>query len=223
VSDEGTYCRAILPRVLTDLEEQNTGCGARAMVLAMEETRASIVAGPFVPVDRGLLRMSLAVYDFQAGPTSYVARIIVTGPAATYGVVMELGRLPGKRGPSWRVLYYGPGADGLPDGWRSGWVYRKLKGAVDSLARQLKAERTKMAKAKALAFGGVAESAGTADSFRAQACFILARAIARKIHARGIKAHGFAAKEVPNVAPRFERLYREELTAAGILRQDGRS
>lgn len=191
----------VIPRVLTELEERIRGAGRRAAAVAMVETQAAVVVSPLLPVNLGFLRRGIVVSEIEEKPDRLVAKLTITGVAQVYGIVMEYSRRAGARGPSWKHLGLAPGSTRLADGWRGSWVNRKLRGAVTSLAQQLRAAR-----------GGK----GDATSFEKQAVFLLARAIARKIHLRGIAAKRFVASEVPNVQGRFNAAFRLELRAGGV-------
>lgn len=203
----------VIPRVLTELESRVRGAGKRAATVAMAQTQAAIVGAPDFPVNFGLLRRSISVTDVEELPDKLVARIVVTGAASVYGVVIEFSRRPGARGPNWRHLGLAPGSATLAEGWRGSWVNRKLRAVVDQIAASLQAKRREAA--------GKKPRKTVPDTFRKQAVFLLARAIARNIHARGITARRFAGREEPNVAPRFRAAFALELRAAGVTGPGG--
>jgi hypothetical protein len=140
-----------------------------------------------VPANTGALSRSLSVQ-----PVRVQAGKVKTGIQSPlpYAPIMDSGRQPGRR-LWWGWLLYGRGAERNPEGWKTGWVRRQMRAVVDEYARNLQAAYISTHKKKRK---GVNRSI---DKYQKQAAFLLARSIARKIVARGIKGRRYAARYAP--------------------------
>lgn len=185
-----------LPRLVTHPEER-----AAQMVAAVEEgllvstTReiGRIKAGTTVPANTGALVKSLVATQPTRIGSFVEASFLSAGQPAVYSTVMDKGRTPGKRlWMGW--LLYGRGSERTAEGWRTGWVNRRMGSDVERVAAALKAER------------------GGRRDYRKEAAFLLARKVARAIVTKGITAREF-----------FHRYYRptpDRTRFVGQIRRD---
>ena len=208
-----------LPKKLKRLAPDCAEVGAVSMTEALYETHADAVTGKRLPRNTGALLQSLQVSRVVVADGRVSGSIFVAGVAVQYAGVQEFGRRAGARGPSWRVLFYGPGARGQADGWRSGWVNRRLRARVVDIAASLQNEALQ---GRRVLSGGfrLASRVPSIDTFERQAAFLLARAIARKIHARGMKGKRFVAVPARKFRRRFRENFARIATATGVTGRD---
>lgn len=152
-----------------------------------------------VPTNRGTLQRAVinAAQPARIEPDLVVADIVVAGEASAYAAVQELGRRPGQP-MSWRFLYYGPGARGLKNGWKTGWVNRQMRDAVVELSQRLRAE-AKGKKPRPL------------TAYEARACYLIAVSVASSIRARGTRARKFISGNRQMITKRCRDLVESEM------------
>lgn len=184
--------------------------GARAAMDAeIPSVLTEIAQEGRIPRDRGTLQRAVvnAAQPARIDGSRVVADITVAGEASQYAAVQDLGRRAGKR-MTWRVLYYGPGTFGLRDGWRSGWVNRKLRPWVQEIAASLRAED------EAKRVRGQAKARLKKDrvlAYERRACYLLAVSIASKIRARGMVGKMFIEGQRDRIAERVAALVESEI------------
>lgn len=173
----------------------------RAAVLGMDAELPSqlteIVQSGAVPTNTGALRRAVATAAQPArvvGDT-VVADVVYTGSAAIYGPVQDLGRTAGRK-MSWKVLYYGPGTQGLKDGWKSGWVNRARRQWVQEVAASLEAADAAAGKRSRRKRTRKA----IRDAYERRACYLLAVSIASRIRASGMRGKAFLESKRQEIA-----------------------
>jgi len=201
-----------LPPVLDRFPEIVRAAARVGLAVAVEEAVTAAKVSPFMPVNTGTGRRSLATAPIIERGDTLSSGIVAVGIGANYMPTMESGRRPGARGPSFRHLLMAPGFRDAKttdeSAQRGGWVNRRLQSRVAALASKLEADE---------AGKGRKLSARARRRLVQRARFLIARGVAQKVHDRGIEARGFAMAQRANLVRNFSLRFTAELRRQGAL------